>query len=219
MSESALLPKGKTGRKHDTMILHIQGLILMVLLILALSSAFGVLGRTIAMEVIDRSGLISGPSLNIEEALTGESSYLDVLTASPYGGSSGEILFKIMRIWGVVGYIFAFACLAAVIVMVILMKKRIAMILADPTPFEKPVRVKKGAFVWLGFLLGAYGAHLFLLKKKKAWIYLGLGIVGMSVPILFLYTSGISFSDAFLACFYEKDAEGCIEMEDYPYWI
>ena len=219
MSESALLPKGKTGRKHDTMILHIQGLILMVLLILALSSAMGVLGRTIAMEVINRSGLLAGSGSNIEDVLTGSSSYLDLFTASPYGDARGQIIAKVMRIWGILGYIFAIACLAAVIIMVLQMKKRIAMILADPTPFENTVRVKKGAFVWLGFLLGAYGAHLFLLKKKKAWIFLGLGIVGMSVPILFLYTSGISFADAFLACFYEKDAEGCIEMEDYPYWL
>ena len=32
MSEKSLFPKGKTGRNHDTMILHIQGLILMVLM-------------------------------------------------------------------------------------------------------------------------------------------------------------------------------------------
>ena len=219
MSESTLLPKGKTGRKHDTMILHIQGLILMVLLILALSSAMGVLGRTIAMEVINRSGLMAGSATNIEEALTGSSSYLDLLTASPYGGGSAQIVATVMKVWGLLGYAFAILCLAAVIFMVTLMKKRIAMILADPAPYENPVRVKKSAFVWLGFLLGAYGAHLFLLKKKKAWIYLGLGIVGMSVPIFFFYTSGISFADAFLACFLEKDEEGFIELEDYPYWL
>ena len=218
MSESALLPKGKTGRKHDTMILHIQGLILMVLLILALSSAMGVLGRTIAMEVIDRSGLLDSKGTTIEDTITGSSSYFEMLTAGGTGAGS-QIVATFMRVWGILGYAFAIICLVAVIIMVLQMKKRIAMILADPTPFENTVRVKKSAFVWLGFLLGAYGAHLFLLKKKKAWIYLGLGIVGMSVPILFFYTSGISFADAFLACFYEKDAEGFIEMEDYPYWL
>ena len=69
------------------------------------------------------------------------------------------------------------------------------------------------------FLLGAYGGHLFALKKKKAWIFLLMGILGMEIIPLFLYTSGISFADAFMACFIEKDENGYIEIEDYPYWI
>ena len=46
-----------------------------------------------------------------------------------------------------------------------------------------------------------------------------MGILGMEIIPLFLYTSGISFADAFMACFIEKDENGYIEMEDYPYWI
>ena len=217
MNEKSLFPKGKTGRNHDTMILHIQGLILMVVLIMALSSAFGVLGRTIAMEAVNRSGLLSKG--NSVEMLTGGSSYLDLLTAGGADSGSADIFMTIMRIWGVIGYIVAFALIGVTVFLLILMKKRIMKILADPTPLEQSVRVKKAGFVWLGFLLGAYGGHLFLLKKKRAWIYLALGVVGMSVPILFLYTSGISFADAYLACFIEKDAEGYIEMNDYNYWL
>ncbi len=145
--------------------------------------------------------------------------FLDAATLTPQYSPSAKLFLTGMKIWGVVGYITAFAALGAVIFLVIQMKKRIAMIVEDPYQMENPIRVKKGAFVWLGFLLGAYGGHLFALKKKKAWIYLGLGIVGMWIPVFFLYTSGISFADAFLACFIEKDANGYIEMEDYPYWL
>ena len=124
-----------------------------------------------------------------------------------------------MKIWAVFGYVTAFVSLGLTIFVLFLMKKRITMIVEDPYPFENPIKVKKGAYVWLGFLLGAYGGHLFALKKKRAWIYLGIGIVGMWIPIFFLYTSGISFADAFLACFYEKDRDGMIEMEFYPHWL
>ena len=120
---------------------------------------------------------------------------------------------------GVLSYIAAFVSLGAAIFIIFRMKQRISDIVDDTAPYENTIRVKKAPFVWLGFLLGAYGGHLFALKKKKAWIFLLLGILGMQIIPLFLYTSGISFADAFMACFIEKDEDGYIEMEDYPYWI
>lgn len=217
MSNSFFLPKGTEGRKKNIMILHIQGLILIVVLIMALMSSLGILGRTILTEVVFRTGLID-TGIDLMSVMQ-SGNFLDAATLTPQYSPSAKLFLTGMKIWGVIGYITAFAALGAVIFLVVLMKKRIAMIVEDPYPMENPVRVKKGAFVWLGFLLGAYGGHLFALKKKKAWIYLGLGIVGMWIPVFFLYTSGISFADAFLACFIEKDANGYIEMEDYPYWL
>ena len=93
-------------------------------------------------------------------------------------------------------------------------------ILSDPTALENTITVSKAKYVWLGFLLGGYGAHLFVLgKKKKGWIFLGLGLIGATIPLAFIYTSGISFADAYLAAFIPKDSMGEIDIEDYPYWI
>lgn len=217
MSNSFFLPKGTEGRKKNIMILHIQGLILIVVLIMALMSSLGILGRTILTEIVFRTGLID-TGIDLMSVMQ-SGNFFDAATLTPQYSPSAKLFLTGMKIWGVVGYITAFAALGAVIFLVIQMKKRIAMIVEDPYQMENPIRVKKAAFVWLGFLLGAYGGHLFALKKKKAWIYLGLGIVGMWIPVFFLYTSGISFADAFLACFIEKDANGYIEMEDYPYWL
>lgn len=204
-------PKGTEGRPHDTMVLHIQGLILVLVLIIALASSFSILGRSIlSMLMGSVGGEFDSDSMNQVFELAGMGSLF----------SAGFSIFSfVSKTLGVVSYIAAFVSLGAAIYIIILMKNRVAMILDDPVPFENPIRVKKAAYVWLGFLLGAYGGHLFLLKKKKAWAYLAMGIVGMEIVPLFLYTSGMSFADAFLACFLEKDDEGYIEIEYYPYWI
>ena len=219
MENSFFLPKGTEGRKKNIMVLHIQGLILIVVLIITLTSSLGIIGRTVLSEVVYRSGILD-PGAEQELTDLMQSGNMYALMTYTYEPSPAVKLFQnAMKVWSVLGYILTFASLAGAIYLVILMKKRIAMILDDPAPLENPVRVKKGAFVWLGFLLGAYGGHLFAMKKKKAWIYLGLGILGIWIPIFFFYTSGISFADAFLACFIEKDAYGFIEMEDYPHWL
>ena len=209
------LPKGTTGRRHDVFILHIQGLILIVVLILALMASIGILGRTAITELVNRTGLLDSGA-QLYSVMSGDI-YME---GTPATAEKGNNIYKtVMGIWSVFGYLAAFITLGATILMLVLMRKRINKILEDPSPLEEPVRVKKGAYVWLGFLLGAYGGHLFALKKKKAWIYLGLGIVGMWIPLFFLYTSGISFADAFLACFMDKDWDGYIELDYYPYWI
>jgi hypothetical protein len=209
--KSILPPKGTDGRYKDIMLLHIQGLVLVLVLIIALASSFSILGRTIISMAMDSfGGSISSDDLSM---------VFDI-----YGlGGMAEIGLKIFSAvtgaLGVLSYVAAFVSLAAAIFIIFRMKQRISDIVDDSAPYENPIRVKKAPFVWLGFLLGAYGGHLFVLKKKKAWIFLLLGVLGMELIPLFLYTSGISFADAFMACFIEKDEEGCIEMEDYPYWI
>ena len=209
--KSILPPKGTDGRYKDIMLLHIQGLVLVLVLIIALASSFSILGRTIISMAMDSFGdSISSDDLSM---------VFDI-----YGlGGMAEIGLKIFSAvtgaLGVLSYVAAFVSLAAAIFIIFRMKQRISDIVDDSAPYENPIRVKKAPFVWLGFLLGAYGGHLFVLKKKKAWIFLLLGVLGMELIPLFLYTSGISFADAFMACFIEKDEEGYIEMEDYPYWI
>ena len=206
-----LPPKGVDGRYKDIMLLHIQGLILVLVLIIALAASFSIVARSIISMAMDSfGGSISSEDLGM---------VFDI-----YGlGGMAEIALKIFSAvtgaLGVLSYVAAFVSLAAAIFIIFRMKQRISDIVDDSAPYENPIRVKKAPFVWLGFLLGAYGGHLFALKKKKAWVFLLLGVLGMEIIPLFLYTSGISFADAFMACFIEKDEDGYIEMEDYPYWI
>ena len=206
-----LPPKGVDGRYKDIMLLHIQGLILVLVLIIALAASFSIVARSIISMAMDSfGGSISSEDLGM---------VFDI-----YGlGGMAEIALKIFSAvtgaLGVLSYVAAFVSLAAAIFIIFRMKQRISDIVDDSAPYENPIRVKKAPFVWLGFLLGAYGGHLFALKKKKAWVFLLLGVLGMEIIPLFLYTSGISFADAFMACFIKKDEDGYIEMEDYPYWI
>ena len=206
-----LPPKGTDGRYKDIMILHIQGLVLVLVLIIALASSFSILGRAIISMFMDSLG----NSVNPEDLST----VLDIYGLGGMAEMGLKIFSAVTGALGVLSYVAAFVSLAATIFIIFHMKQRISEIVDDPAPYDNPIRVKKAPFVWLGFLLGAYGGHLFVLKKKKAWIFLLLGILGMELIPLFLYTSGISFADAFMACFIEKDEEGYIEMEDYPYWI
>ena len=209
--KSILPPKGTDGRYKDIMLLHIQGLVLVLVLIIALASSFSILGRTIISMAMDSfGGSISSDDLSM---------VFDIYGLGGMAETGLKIFSAVTGALGVLSYVAAFVSLAAAIFIIFRMKQRISDIVDDSAPYENPIRVKKAPFVWLGFLLGAYGGHLFVLKKKKAWIFLLLGVLGMELIPLFLYTSGISFADAFMACFIEKDEEGYIEMEDYPYWI
>ena len=208
---SVFPPKGTDGRYRDIMILHIQGLILVLVLIIALWASFSILGRSLLSVFMNSLG----SSVNPEDLS-------QTLELAGMGGaaSTGIAIFqKVTSALSVLSYIAAFASLAGAVYLIILMKGRIATIIDTSAPYENPIKVKKAKYVWLGFLLGAYGGHLFALKKKRAWIFLLMGILGMEIIPLFLYTSGISFADAFMACFIEKDENGYIEIEDYPYWI
>ena len=211
MKQPIFPPKDSTARIKNTKVLHIQSLFLMVVLTMSLSASLGILARSILAVFLP--DMISTNEIT---DLLSEGGYMDALTYDP----TSSPIFVLFKVWGVIGYVVAFVTLAAAIVLLIFMKKRIAMILED-APAEKTIRVKKAKYVWLGFLLGGFGAHFFAIQSKdKATMFLIFGIVGtLLLPILFLYTSAISFSDAFLACFIPKDAEGFIEVEDYPYWI
>ena len=54
--KSILPPKGTDGRYKDIMLLHIQGLVLVLVLIIALASSFSILGRTIISMAMDSFG-------------------------------------------------------------------------------------------------------------------------------------------------------------------
>ena len=142
--------------------------------------------------------------------------FMDALVYNP----ADSLLFRFLKIWEVIDYIFIILGTLAACVMLYLMRKQSKLIVSDITAFEETVRVKKSSFLWLGFLLGGYGAHLFYIKKKKrGYIFLGAGLAGLFNPITFFYTSAISFADTFLVCFYPKDWDGMVEFEYYPYWL
>lgn len=208
--KSFICPKDESEPRRNIMKLHILGLILVLVLIVALWSSLSILGRSLISLFTGSLGDIDQE--NLAQAL--EYSGLGSLA------TTGLSIFNfVTKTLGVVSYIAAFVSLAISIFIIYKMKQIIAAILDESVPFEDPVKVKKAPYVWLGFLLGAYGGHLFALKKKRAWIFLGMGIIGMQIIPLFLYTTGISFADAFLACFVEKDIDGYIEIDDYPYWL
>ena len=221
MADSFFLPKGTEGRKKLIMILHIQGLILMLVLILALVASLGMLARTIFNEGVLRymptGTLYNTLMYGSPEGLDLSGGMYSLMTFDP----NKSPIVIISKIWKVVSLVSALVFLGLTIFMVYKMKKTITGILDDPYPMENPIRVKKATYVWLGFLLGAFGAHFFVTKqKKRAIVFLILGIVGsIMLPIAFIYTTGISFADAFLACYIPKDADGFIEVEEYPHWI
>ena len=216
MSDNTTREKELTSRQKNTRILHIQGLILMVILVIALYASVGLLVRNYIMNYALSTGLFSS-GRDLLDVINSEG-MMGALTYDPMEGM--EAFVTIYRVLSALGYIVAIGALAGAFVMLFLMRKRVKMILDDPTALENTINVSKAKYVWLGFLLGGYGAHLFALgKKKKAWIFLGLGLLGFTIPIAFLYTSGISFADAYLAAFIPKDSMGTIDLEDYPYWI
>ena len=204
-------PKDSSLRTKNIKILHIQSIFLMIVLTMSLTASLGILVRSLFAYFIPE--LL--PTNEITEMIT-EGNFSDALSYDP----TSSPIFVFLRIWGYVGYAVAIITLLVAIALLIFMKNRITMILAD-APERNTIRVKKAKYVWLGFLLGAFGGHLFAIKNKdKASLFLVFGIVGaLLFPIMLFYTSAISFSDAFLACFITKDAEGYIEVEDYPYWI
>lgn len=216
MSDNTTREKELTSRQKNTRMLHIQGLILMVILVIALYASVGLLVRNYIMNYALSTGLFSS-GRDLLDVINSEG-MMGALTYDPMEGM--EAFVTIYRVLSALGYIVAIGALAGAFVMLFLMRKRVKMILDDPTALENTINVSKAKYVWLGFLLGGYGVHLFVLgKKKKAWIFLGLGLLGFTIPIAFLYTSGISFADAYLAAFIPKDSMGTIDLEDYPYWI
>ena len=202
--------------------LHIEGLVLMVVLMIMLSSSLMLIGRTFFEMIFFNTGLATdlmysnqGELAELAESgnIYGMLTYEPEFTPLYYAYSSA------MKIMSVMGYTLAFLSIAGSIVLLIFMKNACRRIAEDGSPAENPVTVKKTPYVWLGFLLGCFGGQLFLHNNKKAIYFLCMGIVGLMFPIFILYTTGISFADAFLACFINKDENGEITIEDYPYWI
>ena len=218
--DKIFLPKGTDGRMKDTMILHIMSFALVAVLMIMLFSSFGILFRSVIELVMVQSGVfdtIGGVSNQYDEVMS--MGLMDAATYNPVSAPM-EMVSGIMKVMNTIGYVVTFASMAVTILLVVFMRKRAKDIVEDPFPMENPLKVKKVPYVLLGFLLGAFGGHLFYVKNtKRAMIYLLLGLVGSGIPILIFYTTAISFADALIACFYKKDEEGYIVIEDYPYWV
>lgn len=210
--KKGLFPSKETeGHLRNIMILHIQGIVLVLVLMILLMASTSILFRSALTMGIDALGsFVDMEDLNTMFDLMG------------FGGAmeSGTSLYQvIMTALNIISYTAAFVSIAAVIIIFINMRKRIAIILEENEKSETLIRVKKAPYVWLGFLLGAFGGHYFVTKNKRAWAFLILGFVGMWIFPAILYTTAISFSDALLACYAWKDHNGYIEIEEYPYWI
>lgn len=206
------LPKDAEGKLKNIRTLHILGFVLMFALIVLLGSSLGILIKNMLSIIIASRG---GSGVDMD-------SISEILLLLGFG--TGESIPKIFNAIKVISKVFSIGglviSLVATIIIFIFMKHRIDDYNDDSMPLENPVRIKKTKYVWLGFLLGAYGIHLFSVNRKRAIIFLILGGVGTLIfPLLIIYTMGISFADALLACYIEKDAEGYIVIEDYTYWI
>lgn len=129
-------------------------------------------------------------------------------------------LWNMMKTYAVfTSYIRLGALLLTVLVLAWLLNRESKRLKAlTPVQEGSCVKVKKTPYIWLGFLLGGYGAHLFLFPaadRRKAWIFLIMGICGAWLHLLMWYTIGISLADAWLACRMEADDEGYITVEKY----
>ena len=215
-------PKDCSSKTKNMRNLHIEGLLLMAVLLVMLSSSMMLIGRAFFEILFFNTGLSADLMYSnqgeMSEMLENGNMY-DMLTYEPEFSPLYEAYSSAMKILSVTGYILAFLSIAGSIVLLILMKIVCRRIAEDATPVKNPVMVKKTAYVWLGFLLGCFGGQFFLYNNKKAIVFLCMGIIGMMFPVFILYTTGISFADAFLACFISKDENGMITIEDYPYWI
>lgn len=207
-----LFPSKDTEKKYrNIMILHIQGIVLVIVLMLLLAASFSIMFRSIFTMGID----VVGGMIDMDDIM-----FLFEEMGFKAMAEGGIGLYKILSVGlNIISYGGAIIAIVATIVIFIQMKKRIAMILDENEEKLNIVKVKKAPYVWLGFLLGAFGGHYFVMRKKKAWIFLLLGFAGMWIFPLVMYTTAISFSDALLACYAWKDHNGYIEIEDYPYWI
>ena len=215
-------PKDCSSKTKSIRNLHIESLVLMVVLMIMLSSSLMLIGRMFFEVIIFNTVLPVDLMYSNQGELTEMIENGNMYAALDYEPEFTPLYYaysSVMKILTVAGYTMAFVSIAGSIVLLILMKKACRSIVEDPTPAENPVTVKKTPYVWLGFLLGCFGGQLFLYNNKKAIYYLCMGIIGLFFPIFLLYTTGISFADAFLACFISKDENGEIIIEDYPYWI
>ena len=110
---SILPPKGVDGRYRDIMILHIQGLVMVLILLIALWGSFSILGRSIiALFLSSVSGSVNPEDISSTLELAGMGDFAFV------GG-----LFKFLSgTLGVLSYIVTFGALAASIILIYKMK-------------------------------------------------------------------------------------------------
>lgn len=178
--------------------LHGLGMILAGVLMKLLAYAIRIIGRSLLDIVFYTWEDIASPIEQYMQVFPGFKVLCNIISATMYVKFGYLLLWTVLILWLIRREIKQYVnCTAA----------------ADSVQY---IRVRKTPYVWLGFLLGSFGAHLFLLRDKtKAWLYLFLGFVGISVKYCTWYTMGISFTDALLACYLPKDSEGYIEIIDY----
>lgn len=205
------IPKDASEREKQIFRLHIYGLVLVVCLIGALAASVSYLVKSIMRPSLE--AFFNSVDVNTIVEGLGYSDFGYFVSAVLTGSKIYRVVTDILTYAGIFGF------LGGSIAMLFIIKNKARAIAEMDEPMKNPVKVSKAKYVWLGFLLGAYGGHMFAIKDEKAWIYLILGVVGTGFMPAIVYTTGISFTDAFLACYSWKDHNGQIEVEKYPYWI
>lgn len=195
----------RNEKQHCMMIIHIQSIVLMLVMLVLLVSSIATLEFSI-MQII---------------GLDPVGSFTETFGAIDQLSGIVTIVTTIFEIFNTVRTIVLILSLVLTVVLLYLMKKQIDLYKESKDRSGKTVKVKKLPYVLWGFLLGMYGAHYFYQgDRSRGRIMLIIGLVGTFImPILSVYTMGMSFGDAYLACFLDRDSQGYVGIEEYPYWI
>lgn len=198
--------------------IHIIGIIMTVFLLLMGSSAIWML-------------LWSGADMYLTSVGDGAVSALeevfgDILPMNSSGSAGINITATVSRL-STTSTITTIVWLIATVILLVLINRQSVKVAERYHTFAtdqhysgQTVRVKKTAYILLGFLLGSFGAHCFLVKREgkvsiRAILMLAAGILGLSFMPFMIYTTGVSFADAWVACRLKKDEAGYIEVVDY----
>lgn len=200
----------RTERQKCMLMLRIESMIMMVFVLALIPLCISLLISTV-FEMVE---VFAGPINFSSFAIDGFEMFGDLF-------ATFTAIRNVLKVFDFIG-IFLFT--AIVIVLLVLMRKQINKYKESDDISENVVEVKKTPYTLWGFFFGAYGAHYFYSgNKKRGYIMLALGLVGTFVivqpPILLIYTMGVSFADAYLACFLDKNRHNLIEIEEYPFWI
>lgn len=202
-------------RKENIKKLHIWGIVLTVLCIPMLSGTLSLLLNS----MLEMSGFDKVLEESLLSLLT---VYCELLNEPELLDKMTKLITNFSDIRYTATMLMALIPTLAAVAVLIVMKTICTKITDDPSPMENAFEVKKLNYVLFGFLLGAFGGHYFYTKDKRAKKFLIMGIAGTLIPValpLLLYTTAISLSDAFLACFYESNKDGKILLESYESWI
>ena len=203
-------PETASSNERTVCNLHILGICLSIALSGLLSASLSIMWHSIRTIILESFSMS-----DVENAMSGNRQLFDIIK------SVCDFYWMIWDQIKIPYYIWIYGrfgwTLFTTVILLVIMKKVTTYYVKDGTDPLPTVEVKKKKYVLLGLLLGSFGAHFFAMKKRKrGFLFLILGILGLKFNILMWYTLGISFADAFLACTIKADLTGRAEVPDYP---